>query len=99
MTRYILSSQARLDLQLIWNHIAENSIDAADKVKAEFEDAIEQLVQMPGMGHRRPDVKNRRYRFWSVYSYLIAYFPETKPLQIVRIVHGARNIRKLFRGR
>jgi toxin ParE1/3/4 len=96
MSAFVLSAQARLDLQLIWNRIAENNIDAADRVMDEFRLAMRQLAQRPGMGHRRSDVKNPRYRFWSVYSYLIAYFPDTKPLEIVRVIHGARDIRALF---
>lgn len=97
MSNYTLSARARLDLQLIWNRIAEDNIDAADRVKSKFREAMEQLAQMPGMGHRRLDVKNQRYRFWRVYSYLIVYFPDTKPLQIVRVVHGARDLRRLLK--
>jgi toxin ParE1/3/4 len=56
-----------------------------------------QLAEMPGLGHERRDVKNPKYRFWKVYSYLIAYVPNTKPLRVIRIVHGARNIGKLIK--
>jgi len=31
-------------------------------------------------------------RFFSVYSYLIVYRPETKPLQVVTILHGSRDV-------
>jgi antitoxin ParD1/3/4/toxin ParE1/3/4 len=94
---YTLSAEARRDVLLIWNRIAEQNIDAADRVKAELRLAMQQLARMPGMGHRRQDVRNPRYRFWSVYSYVIAYFRDTKPLQIVRVVHGAQNFKKLFK--
>jgi plasmid stabilization system protein ParE len=97
VSKYILSGKARLDVQFIWNHIAEDNIDAADKVKQELRLAMQRLSEMPVMGHRRSDVTNPRLRFWSVYSYLIEYFPETKPLQVVRVVHASRNIKKLFR--
>lgn len=99
MSTYILSAKARLDLQLIWNHVAAESIDAADKVKHELRHAMEQLSQMPGMGHRRSDVQDPRFRFWPIYSYLIAYYPDTRPLQVVRVVHGSRDMRRLFRQR
>jgi plasmid stabilization system protein ParE len=98
VSTFVLSARARLDILLIWNRIAENSVDAADLVKDELHAAMTQLALMPGMGHRRRDVKNPRYRFWLVYSYVIAYFPDTKPLQIVRVVHGAQNLRALFKG-
>jgi plasmid stabilization system protein ParE len=96
LSAYVLSARARLDIQDIWNHIASENIEAADKVKHRLEQAMERLTRMPGMGHRKPDVTDPRYRFWAVYSYLIAYIPDTKPLAIVRVVHGARDFRTLF---
>jgi antitoxin ParD1/3/4/toxin ParE1/3/4 len=48
------------------------------------------------LGHRRDDLTTEPLRFWCVYSYLIAYRPDTKPLQIIRIVHGARELGRLF---
>jgi antitoxin ParD1/3/4/toxin ParE1/3/4 len=96
MSSFVLTARARLDLQLIWNRIADDSIDNADKVKDELRTAMRQLAHMPGMGHRRADVSNPRYRFWAVYSFVIAYLPDTRPLQVVRVVHGAQNFKKLF---
>jgi toxin ParE1/3/4 len=99
VSKYVLSATARLDVLEIWNRIAEANIDAADRVKGEFQRAMEQLAEQPGMGHRRSDVRNPHYRFWTVYSYIIAYRYETAPLQVVRVVHGARDIKRLFRNR
>ena len=61
--------------------------------------AIRDLPDMPGKGHARADVKDPRYRFWCVYSYLIAYRFDDKSLTVVRVVHGRRNLRRLFRRR
>jgi plasmid stabilization system protein ParE len=97
LSRYVLTRRAQLDVQLIWNHIAEDDLDAADRVKDALRSAMRKLADMPGMGHQRADVKNPRYRFWLVHSYLIGYFPDTKPLQVVRVVHAARNLKRLFR--
>jgi plasmid stabilization system protein ParE len=96
VSSYVLTRRANLDVQQIWNYIAEDNIDAADRVIGELRSAMQELAEMPGKGHRRSDVRNSRYRFWSVYSYIIAYFPDTKPLQIVRVIHGRRNFRRFF---
>jgi plasmid stabilization system protein ParE len=48
------------------------------------------------MGHARSDVKDKRYLFWAVGKYIIAYRVEKK-LLVVRIVHGARDLRKFFK--
>jgi toxin ParE1/3/4 len=97
VSHYTLSARARLDIQLIWNYIAEHNFDAADRVRNELREAMKLLSDMPGLGHHRSDVKNPRLRFWSVRSYVIAYNPDAKPIHIVRVVHGAQNFKKLFK--
>jgi plasmid stabilization system protein ParE len=96
MSRFVLTARARLDLLNIWNYIAEDSIDAADKVVGELRAAFEGLADMPGKGHIREELVDPRHRVWSVYSSLIIYRVNTTPLQIVSVVHGARDLRALF---
>ena len=62
----------------------------------ELDAAILGLAEMPGKGHRRSEIKDSRVRFWTVYSYLIAYRFDEETITIVRVVHGRRNIRKLI---
>jgi len=38
-------------------------------------------------------------KFFPVYSYLIVYRPETKPLQVVSILHGRRDVGKVLEER
>ena len=35
-------------------------------------------------------------KFWPVYSYLIVYNPETKPVQIIRVLHGMRDVEEIL---
>ena len=58
--------------------------------------AVRQLSHMPGLGHERLELRGRRYLVWSVYSYLVIYRYGPKTLTVVRIVHGARDLRRLF---
>lgn len=99
MRQLFIKPRARLDLLEIWNYIAEENLVAANRVGEELEKAIFGLAAMPGKGHRRLDVKDSVIRFWSVYSYLIAYRYDDTTVTIVRVVHGRRNIRSLFRRR
>lgn len=55
MSKYRLTDQARRDVQHIWNYIAKNNADAADRVITRFHAAMNQLARAPGMGHRRRD--------------------------------------------
>lgn len=95
MTRYLLASLARRDLQEIRDYIAKDSTTAARRVVRELRAAIESLVDMPGKGQPREDL-GADLRVRVVYSYLIVYRPETRPLQVVRIVSGYRDVPKLF---
>ena len=97
MRKLRIQPQARVDLLEIWHYIAPNSIENANKVVEKLEDAIRGLVDLPGKGHTRADVKNESYRFWSVYSYVIAYRYDDQTLTVVRILHGARNFRRILR--
>ena len=97
MSGYILTEQAEQDLQAIDEYVAAQSLDAADIVARDIRQAPERLAAAPGIGRQRNDVKDPRYRFWRANRFIIAYFHETKPLQIIRIVGGARDFRKLFK--
>jgi antitoxin ParD1/3/4/toxin ParE1/3/4 len=94
---YELSAAARLDLLQIWNYLAEaSSLNVADKVVADIEASIRKIAKTPGLGHRRPDLTDRDILFYRVHSYLILYRPDKKPLNVVRIVHGSRDVKSLL---
>ncbi len=57
---------------------------------------MQRLAKSPGIGHLREDLADRRHRFFLVYSYLIVYRPGTKPLQVIRVLHAARDVRTLL---
>jgi plasmid stabilization system protein ParE len=93
---YEFTSLARLDLLEIWNYLAEEATPTlADKLLAEIEDAIETLVKIPRLGHRRTDLTRRNLRFLTVHSYFIIYIPTSRPLRIIRVVHASRDIAAL----
>ena len=82
MRKILIQPRARLDILEIWHHVGENSIEAANKVDIAIEKAIRGLAWMPGKGHTRSDVPIEGYRFWSVYSYIIAYRYDQKTLTV-----------------
>ena len=50
-------------------------------------------------GHWRKDLTGEQVKFFPVYSYLVVYRFDTKPLQIVAIVHGGRDLEQLLKAR
>ena len=102
MSGYILHPRAYADLDEIWEFIAEDSLDAADRVQEEIYQAIRALVPFPNQGHRRTDLTSRPLRFRRVRDYLIAYAPDEVPLLVVAVMHGSRSPRvmaAILRGR
>jgi plasmid stabilization system protein ParE len=61
--------------------------------------AFIRLAETPTMGHHREDLADARHRFWTVHSYVIAYRDQTRPLQVIAIVHGARRLEAFFQHR
>jgi antitoxin ParD1/3/4 len=96
MGRYALTAAARADLSEIADYIREDNPDAAKRVVKSLQEAMGRLARVPGMGHLREDLTRRPFRFWPVYSYLIVYRSETQPLQILRILHSARDVKSLL---
>jgi antitoxin ParD1/3/4/toxin ParE1/3/4 len=94
---YVLAPQAALDLFEIWRYIAEqSSVTLADRVESVIRERMAFLAGTPGAGHRRKDLTVHNVRFFPIYSYLIVYRPETKPLQIASILHGRRDVEQIL---
>jgi plasmid stabilization system protein ParE len=67
------------------------------KVVDALDDAMQLLADNPGIGHLRSDLTPQDVRFWPVFKYLVIYRPDTKPLEVVRVLHGGRDVRRLLR--
>jgi len=93
VTGYGFHPEASLDLDEIWEFIADDNPDAADRTTEEILSAIEALVAFPHQGFRRPNLTSRPLRFKLVNNYVIAYAPERKPLWVVAVFHGRRSPR------
>jgi antitoxin ParD1/3/4 len=92
---YALHPEAFNDLSDIWEFIAKDNLDAADRVGEEIYDAIRFLADHPHTGHRRTDITRQPLRFQRVYNYLIAYIAEQTPLLILAVIHGKRSPRMM----
>jgi toxin ParE1/3/4 len=100
VSRYILAPAAANDLTQIWRYIRhERSEPIADRVEEVILEKMVALAGAPGIGHRRRDLTAAEVRFFPVFSYLIVYRPGTKPLQMVAVLHGARDVLALLKKR
>ena len=103
MRPFVLSHAAAADLDDIYEYIAKDNPSAAARLVDAIYDQIVALTQMPGMGHRRPDLADDpRILIWPVGSYLILYTVQDSPpnaIQVWAIAHGKRDIAALIRRR
>jgi toxin ParE1/3/4 len=98
MNQYRLSPAARDDLVSIVEWIADDDLAAAFRLRDRLFAAFAKLTDMPGLGHVRDDVvpRGRGLRFWRVAPYLIVYRLSPGGIEIVRVVHGARDLPALL---
>src|SRR5260370_17544658 len=88
MSSYLLTPQAEDDLFAVWSYIAQDNIEAADRVEAQIYAACGFLASAPQAGHVRRDLTARPVRFWTVPrfpNYFIVYDPASSPLPILPI--------------
>jgi plasmid stabilization system protein ParE len=95
--RYRLTPNAQENVDTICAFIADDSVAAALRVWDSLEQAFEQLAQTPEIGHTREDLTDRPVKFWNVFSYLIVYDPTSVPLNIIAVLHGARDVEHLLK--
>lgn len=96
MSRFVLTPAARADIEELHDFIDLDSPAAAARVRAALRDAMRRLAASSHLGHLRQDLTDEPLRFWPVYSYLVIYRPDTKPLQVVRVLHASRDVRSLL---
>lgn len=91
------SQEARADLIDIWSYVAVDNPDAADRQIDKIEAIFNRLREYPKLGATRDDI-NAGLRGFTRNHYLILYqldeFHES--VQIIRVVHGMRDLATLF---
>jgi toxin ParE1/3/4 len=92
VSAYVLSRAADLDLDEIWEYIAQDNVDTADRWIGKLLDAFDALALNPGMGHTRNDLTSYPVLFWPVDAYLIIYRVQRQSIEIVAVSQGARDI-------
>ncbi|MDX2199486.1 MAG: type II toxin-antitoxin system RelE/ParE family toxin [Phycisphaerae bacterium] len=97
MAGFVLTPLADADLDEIWEYVAaESSVPRADKLEADLHEGMIRIGRMPGIGHLRMELADEALRFYRVHKFLIIYRPESRPVQIIRVLHGARDIQAIL---
>jgi plasmid stabilization system protein ParE len=100
--RFVLTRNAIDDLDEIWNYIAQDDRDAANRVESAIFAALATLARHPLIGSKRSELTPLLVRFWPIAkfpNFIVVYRPETRPLEIIAVLHGKREIARLLEGR
>ena len=99
--RVILDPEADRDIEEQFDYLAARRLDAALRFLQATSDTFEQLAEMPGMGapRRFNNPKLAGVRMWPIRgfeNYLSFYLTTEESIQVLRVLHGARNIERIF---
>lgn len=96
MARFTRTARAEEDLIEIWTWVAADSPSAADRLLDRIDEVCGRLAEMPALGAARPDLAEGP-RYFVTGSHLVIYRVAPGGVEIVRVVHGARDLPDLFR--
>jgi plasmid stabilization system protein ParE len=91
VSRFLFGRYVEGDLRELRDHIAKDSPESARRMMVRFVSAFRLLAKNPELGHAREDLQ-ADIRFWPVGAYLILYLAARTPIEILAVVHGARDV-------
>lgn len=93
---YILSESADKDLEDIFDYTeVQFGFDQAEKYLIEIENVFQKLVLNPESGRKRNEIKEGLYSFPKD-NHVIFYRNLDSHIRIIRVLHGSRDIPKIF---
>jgi len=95
MASYRLRQPAEEDLLTIWSYRAESSPASATALMRNFHQQFLLLAEYPQLGQARPDIRPG-LRSFPLKRYLIFYHQTPDGVEVVRVVHGSRDLGTLF---
>jgi len=87
--------RAQSDLAEIWDYIADDSEPAADEFIDTLDQKFQVLAARPLAGRVRDELAEG-IRSFPVGRYIIFYRPQAQGVEIVRVLHGARDLDAIF---
>ena len=90
------AQSARTDLLEVWLFIAEENLNAADRVLETIEQEAGILATQPLMGRARPDLAQDIRTWPTSTSYTLFYVAESDNITVVRVLHHARDVQRVL---
>jgi toxin ParE1/3/4 len=95
MTIILKRPLAELDLLDIWDYIADDSPDRADDFLDRIESKLMTLAQNSGLGRKRSDLLPN-LRSFPIGNYVVFYQQIEGGIDVIRLLHGSRDVEEVF---
>jgi len=95
MPQIVRSPLSEQDYRDIWRYIASDNPDAADRLLELIDSKLMLYASFPKMGTQR-DQFSKGLRSFHVGNYVVFYRPIADGIELVRVLHGNRDLRALF---
>ncbi len=95
MPRVLRRPLAAADIAEIWDYIAEDSLGQADAWVDRLDETLQLLATQPRMGRPRDEL-SLGLRSMPIGRYVIFYEPLNDGIDVVRVLHSARDIDAQF---
>ncbi|MEQ1706587.1 MAG: type II toxin-antitoxin system RelE/ParE family toxin [Rickettsiales bacterium] len=95
MANFLILPQAEQDLDEIWWYIAQDNPKNADRFLDSIQETCVVVSEYPNMGEARDELF-KRLRSFPVGNYLVFYISQKDKLNIVRVLHGSRDLKHVF---
>ncbi|CAN5692320.1 type II toxin-antitoxin system RelE/ParE family toxin [soil metagenome] len=92
----IITEQAQADLDESWDYLSVRSLAAADRLIDRFLEAARIHARFPESGRLREEIAEE-LRSFVVSPYVAFYRPVGGTIEVVRFLHGRRDIERILR--
>lgn len=99
MARIDRTRESRADVVEIVLRVRRENPKAAKRLLDAINKTIKLLAAFPAIGPRRDELADalRSFPVSKYTDYLVFYRPITDGIEVIRVLHGSRNLRRLFR--
>jgi toxin ParE1/3/4 len=97
MPEITLDRAAKADLIEIWQYIAKDNPQAADRMLDRIWDGFRVIARFPHGGTARPELA-ANLRCYTVGNYVIYFRPAQDGVEIARVLHAARDADAILGG-
>ena len=98
MPRLLQTPQSRADIAGIVRYVRNENPRAAIRVLKAIKETLDRLSEFPNMGQARDDLVPglRSLPVSRFRNYIVYYLPLRDGIDVLRVLHGARDTRKAF---